>query len=76
MKAFTFYTSDEFNLRYLYNKIIEYGKVNCDFATFSKLYKEWQEETFSNIPENDVISNIFLMGWFENFILYLANKEI
>lgn len=40
MKALTIYSKGEIHLRQLLRKLQDYGKLNCDFETFSKLYEE------------------------------------
>lgn len=75
MKAFTFYSDEEFGLRLLFKQLQDYGKVNCDFETFSKLYEEWLEKTYPTCPMNAAII-IKVDEVFTHFITFLANKDI
>lgn len=40
MKALRTYSKGETHLRQLLRKLNDYGELNCDFPTFSKLYEE------------------------------------
>ena len=75
MKAFTIYRKEEIHLRLLLRKMQDYGTINCDFETFSKLYAEWHMKAFPGCPVNTQ-SAIFREDWFKDFINYLANKDI
>ncbi len=75
MKAFTFYSKEEFDLRLLFKQLQDYGKVNCDFETFSKLYEEWLKKAYPTCPINaaTIIQDDEL---FTLFVIFLANKDI
>lgn len=75
MKALTIYTKGEINLRKLLRKLQDYGELNCDFETFSKLYEEWHKKTFPGCSVNSMTA-IFREDWFTEFVNFLANKDI
>lgn len=75
MKAFILYSPEEFSLRQLLKQLQSQGKVNCDFETFSKLYKEWQEKTYPGCPIN-AEAVIYVDELLKDFVIFLANKDI
>lgn len=75
MKALTIYSKGEIHLRQLLRKLQDYGKLNCDFETFSKLYGEWHKKAFPGCPVN-TMSALFREEWFIEFVNFLANKDI
>lgn len=75
MKALTIYFKGEIHLRQLLRKLSDYGKINCDFPAFSKLYAEWHNKAFLGCPVDSMIA-IFRDDWFLDFDNFLANKEI
>ena len=75
MKAFILYSDEEFKLRQLLRQLQSQGKVNCDFETFSKLYKGWHAKTFPGCPIN-VETTISKDEWLKDFVIFLANKDI
>lgn len=75
MKALTLYSKEEIHLRQLLRKLNDYGKINCDFPTFSKLYEEWHKKTFPGRPV-DIATAMCRDDWFIEFVNFLANKNI
>lgn len=75
MKAMRIYSKDEIELRLLLEKLKNYGELNCDFPTFSKLYEEWHRKTFPGCPI-DTSTATFREDWFLEFVKFLANKDI
>ncbi len=75
MKALRTYSKEETHLRQLLRKLNDYGELNCDFPTFSKLYEEWHQKTFPGC-EIDTMTAIFRDDWFLDFVNFLANKDI
>lgn len=75
MKAFILYSNEEFSLRQLLRQLQSQGKVNCDFETFSKLYKEWQAKTYPECPIN-AEAVIYVDELYRQFVIFLANKDI
>lgn len=75
MKALTLYSKSEIHLRQLLRKMQDYGKINCDLETFSKLYNKWHMKTFPGLPIN-TMSAIFNEAWFLEFVNFLANEDI
>ncbi len=75
MKAFILYSPEEFSLRQLLKQLQSQGKVNCDFETFSKLYKEWQAKTYHGCLIN-AEAVIYVDELFKDFVIFLANKDI
>lgn len=75
MKALRTYSKEETHLRQLLRKLNDYGELNCDFPTFSKLYEEWHQKTFPGCEINTMTA-IFRDDWFLDFVNFLANKDI
>ena len=75
MKAFTLYSKGEIDLRQLLRSLQDFGELNCDFVTFTKLYEEWHNKTFPSCPVNTMTA-IFKDAWFLEFVNFLANKDI
>lgn len=75
MKALTIYPKQEIHLRQLLKKLQDYGELNCDFNTFSKLYNKWHTKAFPGCPINTQ-SAIFRDDWFLDFVNFLANADI
>lgn len=75
MKAFTLYPKGEIDLRQLLRSLQDYGELNCDFVTFTKLYEEWHTKTFPGVPVNTG-SATFRNDWLIEFVTFLANKDI
>ncbi len=75
MKALTAYSKGEIHLRQLLRKLNDYGEINCDFPTFSRLYEEWHNKAFPGCPVN-TMSAIFRDDCFLDFVNFLANKDI
>ncbi len=75
MRALTLYPTEEIQLRQLLRKLNDYGKINCDFPTFSKLYEEWHKQAFPGC-RIDFTTAMFRDDWFLEFVKFLANKDI
>lgn len=75
MNALTIYSKGEIHLRQLLRKLQDYGTINCDFETFSKLYAEWHLKAFPGCPI-DTITAISRDDCFLDFVNFLANKNI
>lgn len=75
MKALRTYSKGETHLRQLLRNLNDYGELNCDFPTFSKLYEEWHQKTFPGCEINTMTA-IFRDDWFLDFVNFLANKDI
>ena len=75
MKALRTYSKEETHLLQLLRKLNDYGELNCDFPTFSKLYEEWHQKTFPGCEINTMTA-IFRDDWFLDFVNFLANKDI
>lgn len=75
MKAFSIYSKPEIDLRLLLTKLQNYGTINCDFETFTKLYRAWHQKTFPDTPIS-TSSVGFRDDWFRDFVNYLANQEV
>lgn len=75
MKAFTCYPKEQIYLRMLLRKMQDYGKINCDFETFTKLYEKWYIKMFPGCPVS-AHTAIFRDDWLVSFINFLANCDI
>lgn len=75
MKAFTRYTPEELDLRRLLKKLEEHGNVNCDFETFTRLYRKWY---FKSFPGTDFSPNSVILkcDLFMDFVKFLENEDI
>lgn len=65
MKALTAYSEEETHMRQLFGSVNNYGKINCDFPTFSKLYlplttKRLQDDFWSHIDLEEVDSTVLV----------------
>jgi len=75
MKAFSIYPKEEIDLRILLNKLQNYGKINCDFNSFSCIYNEWHQINFPGIKIS-TNSAIWRDDFFRSFVNFIANQEI
>lgn len=75
MKAFKLFSNEEIELRKLLRKLQEYGEINCNFETFTKIYVDWFKITFPGRDFNPSIA-INSDDWFLDFLKFLASKNI
>ena len=74
MKELTLYPPEELYVRYLFKSVQNYGVINCDLETFTKLYNEWCEKNLSG--NSGKVLQMFETLMLENFIEYLASTDI
>lgn len=76
MKAFTIFPPETIYFRKLLRKLEDYGVPNFDdIEVFIALYQEWHTKTFPG-SQITLMSATFKDDWFNEFVDFLANKEI